>query len=105
MPIARFEKDGRVAFSDGSRVMEVPSERALKERLIQLLEVSGGDKEHQVVSDFWRDRVRDLSDEDEMRREWAREIFLRLDAAWEELTEPPAPSADDGDDVFAVFGL
>ena len=106
MSIARFEKNGQVAFSDGSRVLKVPSEAACKERLFKLLESVYGEVNHETIKSFWKERSRDMSQEDELQAECAKELFQRLDKIWNEmLAPPPQVPVDDDDDVFSSFGM
>ena len=103
MAYTRLEKNGMVAFTDGTKTKKVASEQACRERLERLLNDAQGDKQHATVRDFWLDRSKELTAEDELTRVWAEEMFLRLDRIWSELTAATAePSAED---VFAGFGL
>ena len=92
---ARLEKDGRVAFTDGAKVLKVPTGAACRERLIQLLETVGGDKQHSDVVKFWEDRAREVGCNDPLTRAWAIETFDQLESAWDSLfTPPPEPEVD-----------
>ena len=103
MTYTRLEKNGIVAFTDGTRTKKVASEQACRERLERLLNDTQGDKQHQIVRDFWLQRSKDLTAEDELTRACASEMFLRLDKVWDELTAVPATLPEN--DVFAGFGL
>lgn len=106
MAFARYEKNGQVAFTEGSRVLKVPAEEACRERLIKLLEAAGGDIEHQDIAAFWKDRARDVGSSDELVAAWANETFERLNKVWQELTKPPdQPGDQQSDDVFSAFGF
>lgn len=100
MAFARLEHQGVVAYVQGSRVLKIPVEADCRERLIQLLESAGGDKEHKLVEEFWRERITAMTDADELKAAWATELFERLNKVWDELTTaPPA------EDVFAAYGI
>lgn len=97
---ARLERDGVVAFVEGSRVLKVGTEASCRERLIQLLESAGGDTKHPVIDDFWRERALDMGCSDELKAAWATELFERLTKVWDELTTAPPVQ-----DVFKLFGI
>lgn len=102
MKFTRIEKDGRIAFTDGTRVEKVPADKALRERLIQLLEDSNGDMKHPEIGAFWRGRARDIGNSDEMKAACSIEVFTRLSIIWDELTSS-APKQEV--DAFSGFGI
>lgn len=101
MTIARIEKADRVAYTDGTRVLKLPSLTACRERLIKLLEEAGGDINQAACKVFWEERIKDMGKSDELDSEWGRGVFDRLDKIWCELTTAPEPESD----VFGSFGI
>ena len=101
MNFTRLEKEGVVAFTDGTRALKIAAEATCKQRLQKLLEDAQGDPNHLSVRNFWNERARDIGDSDELKAAWATEYFLRLDKLWEELVGP----SDKEPDVFGDFGL
>ncbi|MDE2100190.1 MAG: hypothetical protein KGL39_23240 [Patescibacteria group bacterium] len=101
MTVARFEKDGKVALSDGTRSRVISTEAACRERLIKLLEDAGGDTQNPMVKEFWNQRVKAMTLGDELDQEWAKETFLALDKVWDELVTPPQAEPD----IFGGFGI
>ncbi len=105
MAFARFEKNGQVAFSEGSRILRVPSEKACRERLIKLLEEVGGDTNHDDVKEFWLERSRETGSSDDLIAAWAAETFERLNNVWKDICTPPDAVPPPAEDVFSAFGF
>jgi hypothetical protein len=89
MDYIRLEQNGKVKYVRGEETLIVPSHEACKERLIKLLEETGGDVKHQAIAEFWAKQEQKQDTDDLMKREWARECWGRLCQAWEALVTPP----------------
>lgn len=94
----RLEKDGKVKYVRGSEQLMVPSVEACRERLVKLLEQTGGATIHPDVTTFWMKQAASCNVEDKMKSAWANEVFTRLMRCWDELQEPAT-------DLFSGFGL
>lgn len=90
----RLVRDGNVAYKRGDEVLLVPPNDLLRERLIQLLESTGGCVDDPIITKFFDDRARAGNDPDDMKAEWANEVLGRLYDVWHELTTPPVSEAD-----------
>lgn len=87
----RLTKDGMVAYRRGEKILYLPAPEKVRERLITLLEQSGGDVRSQILTDAFNKISALMTSDDQMIQAYNAELHELMTTELNKLVIPLCP--------------